>query len=55
MACYNNQINPTQFAQFAVTLSDAALAQFAQQARAQGISEADIKAGIDYINSLKKK
>lgn len=57
MGCYNQQppINQQQFIQFAMTLNDNALAQFAQQARTQGISEADIKTGIDFINSLKKK
>lgn len=55
MACYNRQFNLEQFKQFAITLNDGALAQFAQQARAQGISENDIKTGIELINSLKKK
>lgn len=36
------QLDPQQFKQFAMTLNDSALAQFAQQARAQGISEQDI-------------
>lgn len=46
------QFNPEQFRQFAITLNDNALAQFAQIARQQGISEQDIQAGIRYIKSL---
>ena len=46
------QINPQQFRQFAITLNDNALANFAQMARQQGISEADIQAGIRFIKSL---
>lgn len=46
------QINPQQFRQFAVTLNDSALSNFAQIARAQGISERDIQQGIQFIKSL---
>lgn len=46
------QINPQQFRQFAITLNDQALNNFAQMARAQGISEQDIQAGIQFIKSL---
>ena len=46
------QINPQQFRQFAITLNDNALANFAQMARQQGISEADIQNGIRFIKSL---
>lgn len=46
------QFNLEQFRQYAVTLNDQALAQFAQLARQQGISEADIAAGIKLIKSL---
>lgn len=46
------QFNLEQFRQYAVTLNDQALAQFAQLARQQGISEADITAGIKLIKSL---
>ena len=46
------QINPQQFCQFAITLNDTALNNFAQMARAQGISEQDIQRGIQFIKSL---
>lgn len=46
------QIDPQQFRQFAITLNDQALANFAQMARQQGISEADIQNGIRFIKSL---
>ena len=46
------QIDPQQFRQFAVTLNDQALMNFAQMARARGISEQDITQGIQFIKSL---
>ena len=46
------QIDPQQFRQFAITLNDNALNNFAQQARARGISEQDIQRGIQFIKSL---
>ena len=46
------QIDPQQFCQFAITLNDTALNNFAQMARAQGISEQDIQRGIQFIKSL---
>lgn len=46
------QINQQQFRQFAITLNDNALANFAQMARQQGISEADIQNGIRFIKSM---
>ena len=46
------QIDPQQFRQFAITLNDNALANFAQLARQQGISETDIQNGIRFIKSL---
>lgn len=46
------QFNLEQFRQYAVTLNDQSLAQFAQLARQRGISEADIAAGIKLIKSL---
>ena len=46
------QIDPQQFRQFAITLNDTALNNFAQMARAQGISEQDILRGIQFIKSL---
>lgn len=45
-------IDPQQFRQFAITLNDTALNNFAQMARMQGISEQDIQEGIRYIKSL---
>ena len=45
-------IDPQQFRQFAITLNDTALNNFAQMARAQGISEQDILRGIQFIKSL---
>lgn len=46
------QIDPQQFRQFAITLNDTALYNFAQMARQQGISEQDIQRGIQFIKSL---
>lgn len=46
------QIDPQQFRQFAITLNDQALMNFAQIARARGISEQDITQGIQFIKSL---
>ena len=45
-------IDPQQFRQFAITLNDEALNNFAQMARQKGISEADIQNGIRFIKSL---
>lgn len=46
------QIDPQQFRQFAITLNDQSLANFAQIARQRGISEQDIQEGIRIIKSL---
>lgn len=46
------QIDPQQFRQFAITLNDTSLNNFAQMARMQGISEQDIQQGIQFIKSL---
>ena len=46
------QFDPQQFRQFAITLDDQSINQFAQLARQRGISEQDIQAGIRYIKSL---
>lgn len=46
------QIDPQQFRQFAITLNDSALNNFAQMARNQGISEQDIQQGIQFIKTL---
>ena len=45
-------IDPQQFRQFAITLNDNALNNFAQMARQQGISEQDIQNGIRFIKSM---
>ena len=45
-------IDQQQFRQFAITLNDQSLQQFAQMARQQGISEQDIQRGIQFIKSL---
>lgn len=46
------RIDPQQFRQFAITLNDQSLANFAQMARQRGISEQDILSGIQFIKSL---
>lgn len=46
-------IDPQQFRQFAMTLNDNALNNFAQMARQRGISEPDIQAGINFIKTLR--
>lgn len=46
-------IDQQQFRQFAMTLNDNALNNFAQMARQQGISETDIQAGINFIKTLR--
>ena len=46
------KIDPQQFRQFAITLNDTSLANFAQMARQRGISEQDIQSGIQFIKSL---
>ena len=45
-------IDPQQFRQFAITLNDQALSNFAQMARQRGISEQDILSGIQFIKSM---
>ena len=46
-------INPNQFMQVVMTLDKNALAQLAQMARNQGISDQDIQDGLKFINSLR--
>lgn len=43
------QINQRQFTEMASRLPDQVLVQLVQQARAQGMSEADISAGLNFI------
>jgi hypothetical protein len=45
-------IDPQQFRQFAITLNDDALYNFAQMARQRGVPEADIQNGIRFIKSM---
>ena len=47
------QINPQQFTQVAQTLDQNSLSRLVNMARAQGISDADIQAGLNFINSLR--
>ena len=47
------QINQRQFTEMASRLPDQVLVQLVQQARAQGISEADISAGLNFIQQLR--
>ena len=47
------QINPQQFIQVAQTLDQNALLRLVNMARAQGISDTDIQAGLNFINSLR--
>lgn len=54
----NNQrqmpvFNPEQFAQVAMTLDQASLQKLVTMARMQGISDNDIQAGLQIINSLR--
>lgn len=47
------QINPQQFKQLAPNITQDMLVQLARQALAQGISEQEIEAGINFIQQLK--
>lgn len=47
------QINPEQFMQVAQTLDQNSLSRLVQMARNQGISDADIQTGLNFINSLR--
>lgn len=46
-------IDPTKFQQGVQQLNKEALAQLVQQARARGISDSEIEAGLNYILKLK--
>ena len=51
---YNRQpINQAQFKQMVSSVSDNMLQQLVQAARTQGISDADIEAGLIFIKQLK--
>ena len=47
------QINPQQFIQVAQTLDQNALSRLVNMARAQGIPDSEIQAGLNFINSLR--
>ena len=47
------QINPQQFIQVVQTLDQNSLSRLVQMARNQGISDADIQTGLNFINSLR--
>ena len=47
------QINQRQFTEMASRLPGQVLVQLVQQARAQGMSEADISAGLNFIQQLR--
>ena len=47
------QINQQQFTEMASRLPDQVLVQLVQQARAQGMSENDINAGLNFIQHLR--
>lgn len=47
------QINQQQFTEMAACLPDQVLVQLVQQARAQGMSENDINAGLNFIQHLR--
>lgn len=47
------QINPQQFIQVAQTLDQNSLSRLVNMARAQGISDSEIQAGLNFINSLR--
>lgn len=46
-------INPQQFAAVAATLNQQSLNQLVQMARQRGISETDINAGLNFIQSFR--
>ena len=46
-------INPQQFAAVAATLNQQSLNQLVQMARQRGISDTDIQAGLNFIQTLR--
>lgn len=48
------QIDPVKFQQAVSTLDEQSLRALVQQARNQGISEQQIKEGLDYLVSIRK-
>lgn len=47
------QIDPNKFRQIVPSLNDNILSQLVAQARSQGISDSDIRAGLDFIKQLR--
>lgn len=52
-ALSKQSINPTQFKQFLPQINDAQMNWLVAQARQQGISEADITAGLESIKKMR--
>lgn len=46
-------INPQQFQKWLPQINDNMMQQLIQQARQQGISEQDIKTGLEFLNQLR--
>ena len=49
----SQQIDPNKFRQIVPSLNDNILSQLVAQARSQGISDSDIRAGLDFIQQLR--
>lgn len=49
----SQQIDPNKFRQIVPSLNDNILSQLVTQARLQGISDSDIRAGLDFIKQLR--
>lgn len=49
----SQQIDPNKFRQIVPSLNDNILSQLVAQARLQGISDSDIRAGLDFIKQLR--
>lgn len=48
-------VNPQQFQQWLPQINQNMLQQLINQARQQGMSDADIQAGINFINSMRSR
>ena len=49
----SQQIDPNKFRQIVPSLNDNILSQLVAQARSQGMSDSDIRAGLDFIKQLR--
>ncbi len=49
----SQQFDPNKFRQIVPSLNDNILSQLVAQARSQGISDSDIRAGLDFIKQLR--